>query len=223
MTEQQSQGVRLLAEKIRTVFQKFRLLLRKYESNIELVDPQLRNNPDLVELLVEYESTWEKGKHYFLVPHKCKFLIHFSYIIEMTSEKYPLFREQLVNRDADMFLSIPCLLLLKGLDHEDKQMCEFFLPQLLQETSKEHRLYRQLCHDFTDWKHKHKQNFGYYNVLERQIVGAQCTPAEEQLMQSHPGFADMLNKIKYLSMEMQRCSPIEWNSLLDAALSLMDG
>lgn len=34
VTEQQSQGVRLLAEKIRTVFQKFRLLLRKYENNI---------------------------------------------------------------------------------------------------------------------------------------------------------------------------------------------
>lgn len=62
----------------------------------------------------------------------------------MTSEKYPLFKEQLVNRDADMFLSIPCLLLLKSLDHEDKQMCEFFLPHLLQETSKTYKLYRQL-------------------------------------------------------------------------------
>jgi hypothetical protein len=48
VTEQQSQSIRLLAEKIRTVFQKFRMLLRKYENNIELVDPQLRNNPDLV-------------------------------------------------------------------------------------------------------------------------------------------------------------------------------
>lgn len=48
VTEQQSQSVRLLAERIRGAFQKFRVLLRKYETNIELVDPQLRNNPDLV-------------------------------------------------------------------------------------------------------------------------------------------------------------------------------
>lgn len=132
VTEQQSQSVRLLAEKIRGAFQKFRVLLRKYETNIELVDPQLRNNPDLVELLLEYENTWEKGKNYFLVPLKCKFLIHFSNIIETTSEKYPDFREQLSTRDADMFMSIPCLIVLKSLDHEDKQMCQFFLPYLLQ-------------------------------------------------------------------------------------------
>jgi hypothetical protein len=31
-----------------------RALLRKYEKNIETVDPQLKNNADLVEVLVEY-------------------------------------------------------------------------------------------------------------------------------------------------------------------------
>lgn len=32
-------------------FQKFRELLKKYEQNIEMVDPQLKNNADLVEVL----------------------------------------------------------------------------------------------------------------------------------------------------------------------------
>jgi hypothetical protein len=64
--------VRSLADKIKLSFSKFRMLLRKFEANIEVVDPQLRNNPDLVEILVEYESAFEKGKTYFMTPQPLK-------------------------------------------------------------------------------------------------------------------------------------------------------
>ena len=30
-----------------------------------MVDPQLKNNSELVETLVEYETSWEKGNNYF--------------------------------------------------------------------------------------------------------------------------------------------------------------
>ena len=40
--------------------------MRKYEENIEVVDPQLKNNPELGKALVDYEKSWEKGKRYFL-------------------------------------------------------------------------------------------------------------------------------------------------------------
>ena len=53
-----------------------------------MVDPQLKNNQDLVELLQEYESAWEKGKHYFTETNKCNHLIHFSHILEITTEKH---------------------------------------------------------------------------------------------------------------------------------------
>ena len=56
-----------------------------------MVDPQLKNNQDLVEALLEYEICWEKGKNYFLEPKKCIYLIHFSHIIEETAEKYSCF------------------------------------------------------------------------------------------------------------------------------------
>ena len=56
VTKEQSKAVRKIAEKIRETFSKLRLLFRKYESNIEMVDPQLKNNSDLVETLIEYES-----------------------------------------------------------------------------------------------------------------------------------------------------------------------
>jgi len=38
-----------------------RHLFRKYDENIEIVDPQLKNNPELVDSLYIFESTWEKG------------------------------------------------------------------------------------------------------------------------------------------------------------------
>ena len=43
-----------------------KLLLRKYEQNIEVVDPQLKNNAELVEILVEFENAWSQGLTYFL-------------------------------------------------------------------------------------------------------------------------------------------------------------
>ena len=54
----QSKAVRALAERIKKTFLDFRNLLKKYEQNIEVVDPQLKNNVELVEILVEFENTW---------------------------------------------------------------------------------------------------------------------------------------------------------------------
>lgn len=54
----QSKAVRKLAERIKKSFLDFKVLLRKYEQNIEVVDPQLKNNAELVEILVEFENSW---------------------------------------------------------------------------------------------------------------------------------------------------------------------
>lgn len=69
-----------------------RNLLRKYDKNIEMVDPQLRNNNDLVESLIEYEKSWEKGLTYFCDPEKKRYLLHFSGAIESIAEKYHKFK-----------------------------------------------------------------------------------------------------------------------------------
>lgn len=46
-----------------------------------MVDPQLKNNPELVLALQEYENSWEKGKRYFLDPKKEKQIVAFSSIV----------------------------------------------------------------------------------------------------------------------------------------------
>ena len=63
ISSNQCKSVRYVAERIKQSFMNIRLLLRKYEENIEIVDPQLKNNPDLVECLFNFENNWEKGKN----------------------------------------------------------------------------------------------------------------------------------------------------------------
>jgi hypothetical protein len=62
----QSRSVTALVDKIRASFNAIRALLRRYEQNIEIVDPQLKNNSELVDCLLTFETSWEKGKEYFL-------------------------------------------------------------------------------------------------------------------------------------------------------------
>lgn len=62
----QSKAVRNLAERIKKSLQDFRVILRKYDQNIEKVDPQLKNNVELVEVLVEFENSWSQGLTYFM-------------------------------------------------------------------------------------------------------------------------------------------------------------
>jgi len=38
------------------------VLLRKYDENIDALDPQLKNNSELVELIEIYENAWTLGK-----------------------------------------------------------------------------------------------------------------------------------------------------------------
>ena len=62
VSSSQSKAVRALAEAIKKSFHSLRMLFRKYRENIEVVDPQLKNNPELVEALSSFENYWEKGK-----------------------------------------------------------------------------------------------------------------------------------------------------------------
>ena len=47
-----------ICQKLKTSVNAFRVLLRKYSANIESVDPQLKNNNELVEVLCLIEEAW---------------------------------------------------------------------------------------------------------------------------------------------------------------------
>ena len=107
-----------------------RLLLRKYDDNIEVVDPQLKNNQDLVNAQLQYEKYWERGKQYFLNGKMCSQQIHFSSIQEGLAEKYKKFSELIDYRDTDIFVMIPMIMILKSCEGDDRGICEFFLPDI---------------------------------------------------------------------------------------------
>jgi hypothetical protein len=79
--------------------------------------------------------------------------------------------------DADVFLIIPCILTLKSLDKDDKNLCKYFLPNLHQIDTKTFRLYFELEKQFDDWKRLAKEHYYYYNILEKLIVGVELTPS----------------------------------------------
>lgn len=220
ISPEQSKAIRNLADQIRNSFMKLRNLFRKYESNIEVVDPQLKNNSDLVEALELYEASWEKGKNYFLEGKKCNYLLHFSHMIEATGEKYPEFQEQIECREADIFMTIPCLLIMKYLNKEDNKISSFFLPDLEDPTFKNGEILASLKECYDTWKSSFKgKGYEYYNTLEKMILNIPLLLQEQSTVDSHKELAEnIMQKIKILSMELQRFNPTEWNDFLDAAL-----
>lgn len=130
-----------------------------------MVDPQLRNNSDLVDALVEYEKSWERGINYFCDTEKKRYLLHFSGAIEGMAEKYSCFKAMIDNYDADIFLIVPCLLMLKSLDKDDKHLCKYFLPDLNKIGTKTFRTYFELEKQFEEWKKCYSEHYNYYNIL----------------------------------------------------------
>lgn len=147
ITACESQNLRRLAHKIIASYQNLRDLLRRFRDNIEVVDPQLRNNPDLVEALLEYEKNWEKGKVYLLNSKRCDQLIFFTNVIEGLCEKYPSFKDCLECCDSEVFVQIPMVMLLKRADKEDSDICEVFLPQIGEGESSAFQMFGQLKAD----------------------------------------------------------------------------
>jgi len=254
ISSSQSKAVRKLAEGIRKSFGSLRTLFRKYGENIEGVDPQLKNNSDLVSALVEFESSWEKGKAYFVSPKKCQQLVHFTSVIEATAEKYKMFQEQVEDRDTVIFVSIPALLILKCLDDDDKGICRSFFPPMFGEDGTTssgsnsgeneeanpyvdkvatHNKYCELKDEYMRCRSKSKNEYDFFNLVERSILGMEEDETPGQDQQSARAVSDkefedngltraelhqIVQHVRVLSMQMQRYRPQEWNEFLIVAL-----
>jgi len=217
----QSKAVRKLADQIRKAFMNLRLLFRKYQENIEVVDPQLKNNPDLVEALVSFETSWEKGKNYFIDPTKCRQLISISEIIEATAEKHPTLQEQIECRDSDVFMSIPRLAILKGLDDDDDSgSCKDFYPPMYTQGDVAYEKFSKLTKVYRESRNKAANAYDFYNVIECAIL--EISVGEEKRRSSKLTDEEvdyMVHMIKQLAVELQRFNPTEWNGFLDVCLA----
>ena len=212
--------IRNLAERIKQAFIGIRMLLKKYSQNIEIVDPQLKNNPELVEALVKFETSWERGKIYFLNSKKCNQLVFLSNLIESTSSKYQVFKEQLECSDSELFVSIPALMIIKALEEQDRGICKSFCAPMFDENESIGGVWKRLRRSYKYGKLAASSVTEYSELLVMITLGEPYDSLfRTQVLDSKFDNLDgTVNKIKYLAIELHRHKPTDWNRFLDIIL-----
>lgn len=214
----QSRAVRKLAEQIKNSFTDIRILMRKYRSNLDGIDPQLKNNQDLVDVLMKFEHTWEKGKDFLLNKEICDMLIEFSQLVEGISEKYKDIEERIENIDADIFVIMPCIVVLNSLEGNDKGICEhYYLKGKNNDNDREE--FKLLKEKYKRMKKKCKDEYELYNIIEREILDKGIT--KQNLKKIHIRMDEvktLVHDIKKIGIKLQRTKPSEWNSLMETAM-----
>lgn len=219
VSENRSRAVRKLAEDIKKTFFNLRLLLRKYDKNIDSVDPQLKNNPELVELLVPFEKSWEKGKEFFGNSKTSGQLIHLSQLIEGVSEKHKEAQEKIDSIDTEIFFIIPCLVVLNSFNEGDEGICADYYPILNTPGTPEREQYQETKQKYKALHKKCKDGYKLYNIFEQTILEKPlandglggCGINKEEL-------DDVVHRIKIIAMGMQRYNPTNWNTLIETAM-----
>lgn len=146
-----------------------------------------------------------------------------------------------------MFVSIPALLILKCLDNDDKGICRSFFPPMFGEegitgddeiqnyVDKEvaNKKFKELNSDYERCKAKSNNEYDFFNLVERSILGMEedevpCQGSQAKKAISDKEFEDnglsrdemhrIVQHIRVLSMQMQRYKPQEWNEFLIVAL-----
>ncbi len=225
ISDSKSKSLRHLAENIKKTFVSMRKLLQKYEDNIEIVDPQLKNNPELVECLVSFESAWEKGKEYLLDNVKYSQLLFFSGMIEILCDKYKDIAEQLESRDPSIFVWVPSILILKSLDKEDKGICREFNPHMFDPgNAATARLYIFLKNFKENLYSLFSDQYKAYNLLEKLVLFEDDNKVLEEISDKYIDKAivnEFKKNLKTLSMQIQRVKPGEWNHFIDLAMNIV--
>ena len=75
-----------------------------------MVDPELKNNQELVQVLTLLEDSWDLAKGQIGSEDRIQQLNEFSKLIWTTCDEFKEFREQVECKDAEIFMSIPSLL-----------------------------------------------------------------------------------------------------------------
>ena len=211
ISDYRSCAVRKLAGKIKATFETMRDIFRKYSENMDGLDPELCNNKDLVDGLVEFEKAWERGKNYFLDPTVRKMLLDFSQLIECLCEKHKEVKEKFESMDADIFLIVPSLAILRSLDDSSKTMYNLYYPEI-QSNPKDAEQFAQLKHLYEKMK-KTEGEYFTYNKLEEAILEQGSTINEEINKIEH--------EIKRLAILLQRNKPSDWNLLMETAMGIL--
>ena len=226
VSEIQSSGLRKLAKDVIKTLQDFRSLFRNYSKNIDCVDPQLINNPELVNNLYNWEQTWEKGKKYLCNNVYYKKLLRFNKIIDVIVEKYKEqhFRNFLEQSDPEIFITIPSILILEAVDSHNNEIIEEFIPDL-----KNNEIFKNIKKQIKFVYKKFKDKNYSYNLFEELILFQNVgnnhiyyQKSFEKLKQilSEKEIKTFIRDMRMLSMNLQRFKPKDWNEFFQLAMNI---
>ena len=222
VTEVQSISLRKLANNIKITLNDLRLLFRKYNLNIEGVDPQLLNNPELVSKLFNFEQIWEKGKIYLCNKRKYNQLMVFNKIIELVNEKYKgkNIGSLIEESDPKIIIIIPAVLILRSIDNHNYDIIKDYIYNFkkdnnfisVKETIK--KVYKKI-----------KDSYYAYNLFEKLLLFNE-EKEEDDIVKEMEKYINLdeikmfIKNIKTLSINMQRDRPSEWNEFFQLAMDI---
>lgn len=138
-------------------------------------------------------------------------------MVEATGEKHKQFAEQLEQRDAEIFLNIPSLLILKSLENDDKEICSFFYPDMFKsedgrgsKVDELRKIYERLRKQFGAYE--------LYNLMEKCLIEVQLDASDKRQAEQLDLERLLLREIKGLAMQLSRFKPADWNKFLDVVI-----
>ena len=222
VTEVQSISLRKLANNVKITLNDLRFLFRKYNLNIEGVDPQLLNNPELVSKLYNFEQIWEKGKIYLCNKRKYNQLMIFNKIIELINAKYKgknigaLIEES----DPKIIIIIPAVLILRSIDNHNYDIIKDYIYNF-----KKDNIFISVKETIRKVYKKIKDPYYAYNLFEKLLLFNE-EKEEDEIVKEMEKYINLdeikvfIKNIKTLSINMQRDRPSEWNEFFQLAMDI---
>jgi len=120
-----SAAARILASRILVDFANLRNYFEEMADCMIRVDPQLSNNSDLVQRLAAWEDSWELGARFLLQPNVLDALCDVAAKTAVAQNHVPDLKCFLDDQDAELFLILPRLVVLFGMERESGLLASF--------------------------------------------------------------------------------------------------
>jgi hypothetical protein len=104
-----------------------------------------------------------------------------------------------------------------GIDGEDKGLCAQFCPEIFKEGTDCNKILKELrC---LLGGERISEDYELYNIIEKTILDLELEQKEkDRLKKEHMKIELILQKNKWLAMQLSRVDPSEWNLFLDVLL-----
>eukprot|EP00930_Biecheleria_cincta_P035810 TRINITY_DN24608_c0_g2_i1.p1 TRINITY_DN24608_c0_g2~~TRINITY_DN24608_c0_g2_i1.p1 ORF type:complete len:547 (-),score=103.56 TRINITY_DN24608_c0_g2_i1:316-1908(-) len=234
-------------------FSAMRRYLREISSCLERVDPHLCNNAGLVAKLVDWEQTWEVGKHFVQNEMFLNGICDLVAEIRLAQRLVPDLKTMCEDCDVELFMVLPRILWIRGLakpavhfdvfnsliphrfvrgsescnGRHEQWPCDSELAAFVEHFRSVYTLLK------SNWRSAARiSDRSAWEVLVRRVVlGSEENTRETTYgelspsvrVQAEPAVEVFMNKMEAWSMEIQRHRAEDWNQLMSIIIQCLSG